>query len=98
MKKAAIMGWTAGATDAYRQRSQSPGGLSAPVHARVAQLVEHATENRSVGGSNPSPGTISLINLSIVIRNRRYIWAGLRYLVRCRPGVYLALPLIRVRS
>ena len=25
--------------------------------ARVAQLVEHATENRSVGGSNPSPGT-----------------------------------------
>ena len=27
--------------------------------ARVAQLVEHATENRSVGGSNPSPGTIN---------------------------------------
>jgi hypothetical protein len=26
--------------------------------ARVAQLVEHATENRSVGGSNPPPGTI----------------------------------------
>ena len=26
--------------------------------ARVAQLVEHAIENRSVGGSNPSPGTI----------------------------------------
>jgi hypothetical protein len=26
--------------------------------ARVAQLVEHATENRSVGGSTPSPGTI----------------------------------------
>ena len=25
--------------------------------ARVAQLVEHATENRSVGGSNPPPGT-----------------------------------------
>ena len=25
--------------------------------ARVAQLVEHATENRSVGGSTPSPGT-----------------------------------------
>ena len=25
--------------------------------ARIAQLVEHATENRSVGGSNPSPGT-----------------------------------------
>jgi hypothetical protein len=27
--------------------------------ARVAQLVEHATENRSVGGSIPPPGTIS---------------------------------------
>ena len=27
------------------------------VPARVAQLVEHATENRSVGGSTPSPGT-----------------------------------------
>ncbi len=26
-------------------------------NARVAQLVEHATENRSVGGSIPSPGT-----------------------------------------
>src|SRR3546814_2577177 len=27
--------------------------------AQVAQLVEHATENRSVGGSTPSLGTIS---------------------------------------
>ena len=27
--------------------------------AQVAQLVEHATENRSVGGSIPSLGTIS---------------------------------------
>jgi hypothetical protein len=27
-------------------------------NARVAQLVEHATENRSVGGSIPPPGTI----------------------------------------
>ena len=26
--------------------------------AQVAQLVEHATENRSVGGSIPSLGTI----------------------------------------
>ena len=26
--------------------------------AQVAQLVEHATENRSVGGSTPSLGTI----------------------------------------
>lgn len=29
--------------------------------ARVAQLVEHMTENHGVGGSIPSPGTISLI-------------------------------------
>ena len=29
-------------------------------HAQVAQLVEHAIENRSVGGSIPSLGTISL--------------------------------------
>ena len=26
--------------------------------ARVAQLVEHVTENHGVGGSTPSPGTI----------------------------------------
>jgi hypothetical protein len=30
--------------------------------ARVAQLVEHATENRGVGGSNPPPGTTSFFN------------------------------------
>jgi hypothetical protein len=29
-------------------------------HAQVAQLVEHATENRSVGGSIPPLGTINL--------------------------------------
>jgi hypothetical protein len=29
-----------------------------PRHAQVAQLVEHATENRSVGGSIPPLGTI----------------------------------------
>jgi hypothetical protein len=28
--------------------------------ARVAQLVEHMTENHGVGGSIPSPGTIGL--------------------------------------
>jgi hypothetical protein len=31
-----------------------------PRHAQVAQLVEHATENRSVGGSIPPLGTIGL--------------------------------------
>jgi hypothetical protein len=30
-----------------------------PDGAQVAQLVEHATENRSVGGSIPPLGTIS---------------------------------------
>ena len=35
------------------RRSQALG----PRGARVAQLVEHATENRSVGGSIPPPGT-----------------------------------------
>src|SRR5208283_5430606 len=30
--------------------------------AQVAQLVEHATENRSVGGSIPPLGTISLFS------------------------------------
>ena len=29
--------------------------------AQVAQLVEHATENRSVGGSIPPLGTISIL-------------------------------------
>lgn len=33
---------------------------SFPQHAQVAQLVEHATENRSVGGSIPPLGTITL--------------------------------------
>ena len=31
-----------------------------PGSAQVAQLVEHATENRSVGGSIPPLGTILL--------------------------------------
>jgi hypothetical protein len=32
--------------------------------AQVAQLVEHATENRSVGGSIPPLGTIKINNLA----------------------------------
>ncbi len=32
-------------------------GTSRASNAQVAQLVEHATENRSVGGSIPSLGT-----------------------------------------
>ena len=37
-----------------RSRALAPGS------ARVAQLVEQATENRCVGGSIPPPGTISV--------------------------------------
>jgi hypothetical protein len=35
-------------------------GLWALEYAQVAQLVEHATENRSVGGSIPPLGTIAV--------------------------------------
>ena len=34
-------------------------------HAQVAQLVEHATENRSVGGSIPPLGTILFKELAL---------------------------------
>jgi hypothetical protein len=34
--------------------------LGASRYAQVAQLVEHATENRSVGGSIPPLGTTAL--------------------------------------
>jgi hypothetical protein len=45
--------WLPGLT--INRRSSGPGSRS----AQVAQLVEHATENRSVGGSIPPLGTIS---------------------------------------
>ena len=44
--------------------SRAPSALwhYAPVDdAQVAQLVEHATENRGVGGSNPPLGTTPLL-------------------------------------
>jgi hypothetical protein len=47
-------GWTGPPGLTINRRSLA----SAPGSARVAQLVEHATENRSVGGSIPPPGTI----------------------------------------
>jgi hypothetical protein len=37
-------------------------------NAQVAQLVEHATENRSVGGSIPPLGTNDFNNLTISVR------------------------------
>ena len=39
-------------------------GLWALEYAQVAQLVEHATENRSVGGSIPPLGTININSLA----------------------------------
>jgi hypothetical protein len=36
-----------------------PSRFAGQGNAQVAQLVEHATENRSVGGSIPPLGTIS---------------------------------------
>jgi hypothetical protein len=42
--------------------------VRAQTDARVAQLVEHAIENRSVGGSTPSPGTTVTSVLNIGLR------------------------------
>ncbi len=50
--------WTAATAAAIRLRLD---GSSIPVlepSAQIAQLVEHATENRSVAGSIPALGTI----------------------------------------
>ena len=49
--------------------------------ARVAQLVEHATENRSVGGSTPSPGTIytfSIVQFLVRASEIRQSWGAFR--------------------
>ncbi len=48
--------WTCGAALTIQPASDA-SGPAAP-DAQVAQLVEHATENRSVGGSIPPLGTI----------------------------------------
>jgi hypothetical protein len=45
----------------------------APGPAQVAQLVEHATENRSVGGSIPPLGTISIFSSINQHLNRRLV-------------------------
>jgi hypothetical protein len=45
----------------------APGLSRVSGGAQVAQLVEHATENRSVGGSIPPLGTIKIINLAIFV-------------------------------
>lgn len=46
------------ALDKSRSAFYKPGHI-ASARAQVAQLVEHATENRSVGGSIPPLGTIA---------------------------------------
>jgi hypothetical protein len=51
--------WTGLPGLTINRRSLAP----APGSAQVAQLVEHATENRSVGGSIPPLGTIKINNL-----------------------------------
>ncbi len=48
--------------------------------AWVAQLVEQRIENPRVGGSNPPPGTTSLVQLIVLIRQapgRLCGWVGL---------------------
>ena len=42
-------------------------GPPATRRAQVAQLVEHATENRSVGGSIPPLGTIKIKTLELTV-------------------------------
>ena len=46
------------ALDKRRAAPYKPASIGAAAFAQVAQLVEHATENRSVGGSIPPLGTI----------------------------------------
>ena len=51
--------WTGLPGLTINRRSLAP----APGSAQVAQLVEHATENRSVGGSIPPLGTIKVTDI-----------------------------------
>ena len=64
-------GWTGQASLTINRRSRASG----PRRAQVAQLVEHATENRSVGGSIPPLGTkITLFHAGA--RSCRIVLAG----------------------
>src|ERR1700681_3174505 len=53
--------WTGQASLTINRRSRP----LAPGSAQVAQLVEHATENRSVGGSIPPLGTRTFYSQSV---------------------------------
>ncbi len=66
-------GWTARIATA-RDAIASPAPTGAELWAQVAQLVEHATENRSVGGSIPPLGTIPLTDITRIGRSRRLIF------------------------
>ena len=61
---------SAGLTGGHHRRSdyKPPAPGFRPGHAQVAQLVEHATENRSVGGSIPPLGTIH--RAALIFRRR----------------------------
>ena len=50
----------------YKARRSDQTPLPGP-GAQVAQLVEHAIENRSVGGSIPPLGTKAFISIEIEI-------------------------------
>src|ERR1700681_3740349 len=63
----------------------------APGSAQVAQLVEHATENRSVGGSIPPLGTIGLSGP--VLSRPRPKTSVIRSEIRSRAELNCALPL-----
>ena len=64
-------GWTGLPGLTINRRSRASG----PRRAQVAQLVEHATENRSVGGSIPPLGTkITLFHAGA--RSCRIVLAG----------------------
>ena len=72
-----------------------------PLNAQVAQLVEHATENRSVGGSIPPLGTTSILNSIVVSHlglkkcptflNRRVKWDTFVLFFVSRNGRAMAL-------
>src|SRR5215212_5794550 len=64
-------------------RSDAPR-LAARPDAQVAQLVEHATENRSVGGSIPPLGTIPFNELASLPSGTLFVLAPGRF-VHLRP-------------
>ena len=78
--------WTEQACLTINRRSLKPSiGRG---NAQVAQLVEHATENRSVGGSIPPLGTILSRRIALSEKSRRMnrAFPGERWITRaCEP-------------